>query len=193
MRRSSSRLGRRSPRRAMRKVVWARFQQNNLTLNTETLPNGPFNIATRLFPLAGFEAAYGASLIGCTIQRVRGYVAIQGAGTSAIQTRVGLKVTDDTVLAAGEGSLFDLSAQGGAEDHWMGFYPLWTSGAAATSVLASPGVDGGGLSMAHVDVRSRRKLTELGQKLVLDVSAGGAVATFDPQFFADLSILVALP
>lgn len=150
---------------------------------------------TRFNLLSGFETAYGANLIGCTVMAIRGYLGFLGQSTVAGDHafgRVGIKVTDQPqALVAGSDSLYDTTSQsGGAHDDWMAFYPLFVSSTGAGQ--ASPGWDGAGSSWARVDVQSRRRIDELGQALMLDVSLI-AVTGIDLVYAHDLSILVALP
>lgn len=146
--------------------------------------------------LTPFETAYGANLIGCTIMAIKGYVGV--LGTSAVAgdhffCRAGVKVTDQPLaLVAGGDSLYAADSNtGGAHDDWMAFWPLVVPSPVGVGT-ASPGWDGGGSAFMRVDVQSRRRLSELGQSLMLDVSAV-AVAGIDLVWTHDLSILIALP
>lgn len=108
-----------------------------------------------------------------------------------VHVRAGFKITDDpTAQGAGDQDLFNsLGQSGGAHDDWMGFFPFYVP-LSTTNVVG--GIEGGGLQAHRVDVQSRRRLSELGQALVLDVSAT-STAGADIAFTADLSVLVALP
>lgn len=150
---------------------------------------------TRFNLLTNFETAYGANLIGCTVMAVKGWLGFLGQSTVAgdnFFARVGIKVTDQPLaLVAPNDSLYDTSAQtGGAHDDWMAFFPLFVGSTGAGQ--ASPSLDGAGSGWARVDVQSRRKIQELGEALILDISAI-AVTGIDLVYAHDLSILVALP
>lgn len=144
---------------------------------------------TRFDLLSTFEAAYGANLIGCTIMRVRGYYWINVPPASVVSLRVGIKKTDNATPPDAAESLFSAGQFGGAHDDWMGF-----------EVLAGGplGVDGqyppGDMGYRLVDVRSRRRIDELGERLDLYASGLGAGTVSGAVSFAfDLSVLVALP
>jgi len=126
---------------------------------------------------------------------IKGQMGFLGQSTVAgdhFFARVGIKVTDQPLaLVAGNDSLYDTSSQtGGAHDDWMAFFPYVVPSTGAGQ--ASPGIEGVGSSVYRVDVQSRRKIGELGEVLMLDISAI-AVTGIDLVWFHDLSVLVALP
>lgn len=190
-----SRRTSRTSRRKRRQLVWARNFTTGTLIASQTVANAALATPARFNLLDTFETAYGANLIGCTIMAIKGYLGFLGQSTVAgdhFFGRVGIKVTDQPLaLVAGNDSLYDTSSQtGGAHDDWMAFFPLFVSSTGAGQV--SPGWDGAGSSWARVDVQSRRRLSELGQSLMLDVS-GIAVTGIDLVYAHDLSVLVALP
>lgn len=174
-------------------MVWARAFIPRTALVAESIGGGADIAPARFVLLDAFETAYGANLIGCTIMAVRGYMACPSPSNALedVHVRAGLKITDDaTAPPATTQSLFNAVANtGGAHDDWFGFFPMYAP-LSATNVAG--GIEGGGLQAVRVDVRSRRRLSELGQALVLDVSAR-STAGADIAFTADLSVLVALP
>lgn len=195
MRRSYSRTRRAS--RPRRKLIWARtLLRVNLNSEGDGGATG-FNEPTRFYPLDDFENAYGANLIGCTVERIRGRLTVVNGATALARTtavRVGFRITDKVETEpTGVGSLFDPSAQtGGAHDDWFG----WTS---LLAVPAASRLDNGpGLASSIVDHKVARKITELGSALELaasarDVDLVGASTGVDVALHGDFSVLVMLP
>lgn len=169
MRRSSSR---RAP--ARRRLVWARYQ-----LNSTPVVGGT---AFSAFPLDAFETAYGAQILGSTVMRVRGTIsAKQTSATSDGRCVVAMKVAD----LPGVSPESPLTA--GINDDWFMYEAF--CGVTNVPAAAEPSLQQDRL----VDVRSRRKLDELGNRLVLAIEVAGGGA--GPQFRVAmvLSILIALP
>lgn len=164
-RRSSSR-----PQR--RRLVWARYRTTSVAVVAGT--------AFTAFPLDTFETAYGAQLLGCTIMRVRGCItAKMVAGTNASFT-VAMKVADLPGVNP------EAPASSGINDDWF-MYETWAS-VTSTPTALEPSLQ----LQKEVDVRARRRLDELGQRLVLAAETSSAGAG-QYTFTAVLSILVALP
>lgn len=167
-RRSSNRRG-----GDRRRLIWARYR---LTA-TAVVAGTSFNAD----PLATFEAAYGAQLLGCTIMRVRGIIA-------AKQTSL---VSDGTLVVAMKvadlpGVSTEAPLTSGINDDWF-MYEAWAS---VTNVptASEPSYQ----LQKEIDVRARRRLDELGQRIVLSAEVAGAGAA-QYRVSAMLSILVALP
>lgn len=190
MRRSSG--SSRRPRAKRRKLIWARVTNEAGVTVIADVFGTPTSAPTRVNLLAGFETAYGANLIGVTILRTRGIMGIQlPNATEDFGVRAGIKVTDDissTVVAAD--NLYDPAATGGAHDDWMLWEPFFVPRHAATPLGTH--LDGSGLPGRVIDVKSTRRLSELGQALVLDMNSQ-STAGADPVVFFDLSLLLALP
>lgn len=190
-----SNVRRRRTSRPRRKLVWARDFTTGTLIATNTVATAAAATPTRFNLLTAFETAYGANLIGCTVMAIKGHLGFLGQSTVAgdhFFARAGIKVTDQPLaLVAGNDSLYSTDSNtGGAHDDWMAFVPFVVPSTGAGQ--ASPGIEGVGSSIARVDFQSRRKIEELGQSLMLDVSAI-AVTGIDLVYFHDLSILVALP
>lgn len=140
----------------------------------------------RLGLLDTFEVAYGANLIGCTIMRIRGIVWLATDPASSSVYRMGVKINDNRTPPDASENLFVSSEIGGAHDDWMGWYSL-AGGVTSTGQQPSDLV-----RAREVDIRSMRKLDELGQRLELYFSGLGGIAGQASIGF-DLSTLVALP
>lgn len=151
---------RRSPRR---KLVWARVTGLNVDITAGT--------ATFTNALATFETAYGASLLGCTIMRVRGmiYPGTQADGGVIV---AGLRVMEDSEFTVG----YTAAAGPGTDLHadWM----YWEA-------IPSSRNEG-----HYFDVRAMRKIDELSQGLLFSISC---IDTTVVDLDFALSILVALP
>lgn len=161
------------PTAAKRRLIWARFSSGP----TAVVAGTAFNA----FPLDTFETAYGAQLLGCTIMRVRGIIA-------AKQTSL---VSDGTLVCAMKvadlpGVTTEAPVTSGVNDDWF-MYEAWAS---VTNVptASEPSYQ----LQKEIDVRARRRLDELGQRLVFAAEVRGPGAA---QFRINvhLSILVALP
>lgn len=139
----------------------------------------------RLGLLDTFESAYGANLIGCTVMRIRGRIWQPVLPAATLQYRVGIKVSDNRTPPDAAENLFDAREIGGAHDDWMGWYVL--AGGPASAGISD------NMTMVDVDVRSRRKVDELGQRLELYTSGFTGLAAAEGVLALDLSVLVALP
>lgn len=170
-----------------RKFVWARASG---TLSPAAAVGGvpPFAppVATDL--LAPFEAAYGASLIGCTIVRIRG--AIQMIDTPAADTRVRVTVNVGSATEVARAQLasdnaYDAST---AALDYMVHEPFILPN-------SSSGLDSGDPLGRMIDVKSMRKIEEMGDALILRASASSLVAAASGDFdlMYDLSIGIKLP
>jgi len=169
----------RAPRR---KLVWARTFNSGQT-------HTPGVTSTNINPLAFFESSYGANPIGITIMAIRGNVmwTIDNSATAGERAmfRYGIRVKNDADTTAGD--LF--AAPGGSDADWM----MWDGGALHTVNGAATGTAGeGGVYRAAINNRSRRRIDELGDTLVLSSQVANASVT-PAVFFYDLSILIALP
>lgn len=175
MARSRRRVSRGTTNR--RKLVWARALQPFSALNAQ-VAQAPIRVDL----LSSFEAALSSSLIGCTIMRMRGALWVQQGSAGGVASNIvfAARVGDFTELTGG--STADQNPCTAASD-WFMYEPM------AHRTAASYGDD---LSGRLVDVRSHRKLDELGQSLLL-FAGGDAAAASTVNFGFALSILVALP
>lgn len=184
-RRSSSRA-RRSP---TRKLVWARSP----FAGTVVAEIGPgTDPPTRVDALAVFEASFGASPIGSTIVRTRGSFAVSSAGanTDIIHVRLTAYIGNNNEVTrapdANDNSFDQLSMN---RDYFM-FEPFTVVGDAQ-----EPDFSGSSLSSRLIDVKSSRKIEELNQTVIMDVSAfsPAAPAPVALTFVGDFSFLLMLP
>ena len=148
------------------------------TGTTSALP-GVTNVVGSL--LTTFETQYGAQLIGATIVRVRGIMQCGSTAASGLQQgRWGLTVSEETPAAV---DLYGL----GAHKDWFAWEPLMTQ-ASQSGSLQFPG------ATRIIDVRSARKIDELGADLYAVMTASGgntAATTFRADW--DLSFGIKLP
>jgi len=183
MRRTSSA---RRPTTQRRKLVWARLSQV-ATVTTGVPP--ALNTPARSSPLAGFETSYGAQLVGATIMRVRGAIAIAGQPTEGVHLRACMFIGDEIDIVRGAtnaDNAFD--AVSASRDYFM-MEPFYANTAAAATLTAGSELHG-----RLIDIKSHRKLDELNQSLVYDISAVSlGVANQNLTVVSNLSILVALP
>lgn len=167
IRRSSSRRG-----TTRRRLIWARYRSTSIAVVAGTA----FNVD----PLATFETAYGAQLLGCTIMRIRGSI------TAKMVAGVNAQLTWACKVADLPGTTAEAPASTGINDDWF-MYESWAS-VTSTPTALEPSVQ----LQKEIDVRARRRLDELGQRLVLaaeTTSAGAGQFTTS----AVLSFLIALP
>lgn len=147
---------------------------------------------TRFDPLQSFEDSLGASLVGSTIVRTRGYITIfngdQAAG-DVFSLRVTAYIGNNNEVQRGPNAndnAFDELSEG--KDYFL-FEPF------VSLDLAQVQVHGTDPMTRMIDVKSSRKIEELNQTVVLDVSAGGVAnpAVENIGFALDLSMLLMLP
>jgi len=133
--------------------------------------------------------AYGAALIGCTVVRIRGYLQVSetAAGNGSL-VRVGFYIGDANDVVRGPNAndnAFDSNSVG---KDYFGFEPMLAPGPAANDNTAL----GSEVSARLIDIRAMRKLEEVSQRLIMDVSGRSSTANaFTVN--ADVSILLMLP
>jgi hypothetical protein len=139
-------------RSARRKLVWA---------TADAVVNVPAGGLGNLDLLTAFEVA-GSSLLGVTIMRTHLSLAVNFVGI-ADQTRFGLIVDRKASVGAGLGP----NPSSAPEDDWMWLQNVGvtTSGAAVDTVR-----------QIHVDSRAKRKMQELQQAYLLQLSNGNAAS-----------------
>lgn len=169
-----------------RKLVWAR-RVIAVTNVPAALP--AFSAPTRVDLLSEFVTAYGAALIGCTIVRIRGFLQVSetAAGNGAL-VRAGFYIGDANDIVRGPNAndnAFDSNSVG---KDFFGFEPFQAPGPGAQDNTAL-----GSETVARlIDIRAMRKLEEVSQRLVLDVSTSSGTAN-QVIMNGDLSVLVMLP
>lgn len=168
--------------RKRRRLIWARSFNSGTTEAASVDP--AFTAPLTFNLLSTFETNYGANLVGITVMRIRGHYAILGANTDTVAVRAGIRVGDgqDFTTVSSDEDLYNPATNGGAFSDWMSFEVMGST----------PGYVNPDAQYRLVDVRSMRKIDELGQQLGLQVS-GRADAAEDFVFAYDLSILLALP
>lgn len=164
--------------------MWARDQASvNVTAAVAPALAAP----TRIDFLQDFVTAYGASIIGTTVVRVRGLVvANSGADGNNATIRMCGYIGDANDIVRGPNAndnAFDSNSVG--KDYFL-FEPFFCPD---TAVFGLTGGDG---TVRLIDVKAQRKLEEVSQRLVIDVSAAASVAT-TVNFGYDLSVLLMLP
>jgi len=161
----------RAPQR--RKLVWARqfiFAPLTLSAGAVTI----FNL------MNDFTVAMGAEPLGTTVMRVRGHLQLRG-GTAGngIRAAAGLTVAPQTITS----SLLDPAANASVHADWMYWEAFHLEPVVATEFAT--------LNMHTIDVKSRRKVEELGETLFL------ALKNTHPSdglsFTYSMSVLLALP
>lgn len=180
-------MPRRSLRRAgpRRKLVWARTQ-NSFTLSSVALP--ALSAPVRHDALAQFVQAYGASLIGTTVVRVRGILNATGNGAVAQSVTIAAYIGDANDIVRGPNAndnYYDSNSRG--KDYFM-VEPFFIPPTTASTVLFPNETQG-----RVVDVKAMRKLDEVSQRLVIDASPISGALQNNNTFNLDLSILLMLP
>jgi len=171
MRRTTSR---RFPASKRRKLVWGRL----VNLSPLEVAAGA---ATATNLLTALETDLGAQVFGATVMRIRGELMIYADNADAganlvIQAGYGITVSD----AAGTPNIF-------TDEHqdWMGYQ---------TTALVQSSTNSYREAAYHrlpIDIRSRRKLDEVGQQLTL-VQANSSLSGASVFFIRNLSVLLML-
>lgn len=171
MPRKMTRTRRTTISRPSRKFIWARhfIAEPVVDLGAPTFDDA----------LADVQTAIGADLIGSTLVRVRGNIIVQNAtDIGGFTVVVGMRVfTTSTLgtLVAGNGPVQDEYAD------WLMWEPF--------NVTAN-GNEQYGAHRKEIDVRSSRKLEEVGQSLLLSIQG---TSLNDAQVIGQLSFGVKLP
>lgn len=172
-------LARRRIRRPLspnRKFVWARH----------FLTTTHVGAAVGSDLLFQFEQDYGAQLIGATITRIRGYMfaASTSTGGTVNAFRFGARVLSGQL---------DLSSTVPDQDPWVDENADWMLWEPFPSVFVPGTGSGDQLRARMVDVKSQRRLDELGEKLVMFYSGSPGAPANEFVVGWDLSIGVKLP
>lgn len=162
--------GRRGVRRApLRKFVWARTSGGVTTQDDS--PN-----AYGVDLLGPFQEEYGSQLLGATVVRIRGIMFPRFPGIGEIENvggAAGVIVENDRILTEAPAEREFYSPFNRVHDDWLAWMPFFQVGAAEGTAATS--FNGG--SEYNVDVKSSRKIEELGQGLHLwvgrDLNMGG--------------------
>lgn len=169
-----------------RKLVWARRQASIGIVTAVALA---LAAPTRVDVLSEFVTAYGAALVGSTVVRVRGYmIGSQAAQAAVANVTACMYIGDANDVVRGPNAndnYYDSNSR--FKDYFL-VEPLFCPNTAA----AVQPIQGSDVSSRLIDVRAMRKLEEVSQRLIMDVSGFSAAVSTQP-FVADLSILIMLP
>lgn len=137
----------------------------------------------RFDALGQFEASLGASVIGTTVVRTRGYIACGPSAAEAVAIRATAYVGEDADFPVGvNDNAFGELAQNRDYFLYEPFVVTPTETAASTDV-----------SKRLIDVKSSRKIEELNQTIFLELSGLTETATDQSLVQVDLSMLLMLP
>lgn len=171
-----------------RKLVWAR-QQFGIAVATAILP--AVSAPVRIDALDEFVQAYGASMIGATVVRIRGILAVTNDNATVNQT--------SGTFTAYIGDANDIVRGPNANDN---YYDSNSRGKdyfcvepfiGPSNLASQDGLLGSDVCARVIDVRAQRKLEEVSQRLIFDISAVGPNAVNNFAMAGDLSILLMLP
>jgi len=145
--------------------------------------------------LADFQTEYGAQLLGATVMRIRGYIYPQFAtaaptGDVVGQSAFGIIVEEDDELTEGGGvgnQPFERP-----HDDWLAWLPWSGVLSDAGPVGNLPATWNSHANFWAVDIKSARRIEELGQGLHLWADFSELPET-DPSAVYDLSIGLKLP
>lgn len=135
--------------------------------------------------LAPFEASLGASTIGVTVVRTRGYIAVGATAAEILQIRATMYVGEDAdnTPDSDDNSFSDVAQN---RDYFL-YEPFVAFPAQETPNTTD-------VSRRMIDVKSSRKIEELNQTLFLEFSAINNGAGIDQSLVVgDLSLLLMLP
>lgn len=180
---------------ARRKLIWARMPRATTTLTRINGSTGGGIETADL--LADFRTLMGvtAGPVGLTVMRIRLFIewrADQTNDSISIQANglyYGIKVMD--LLDASTQETTEVPARGpmlSPHDDWMAWGQVNTKSALN---IGAPSYQYAGWS--EIDVRSMRKIDELGQTLVLQVQSTLPTAGATPSVLSTTSVLLALP
>lgn len=177
------------PRRSMTRRSVARPQRRKFVWVRHLLNSSGADVATGSDLLSQFETDYGAQLIGATIVRIRGLMyanADSGQGTTNT-FRFGARVLSGALDLSGPTP--DQSPFVDENADWM----LWEPFIQSVTTTAAGGEDQQVGLMRMIDVKSSRRLDELGERLVMFQASNPAAPTVVWSYGWDLSIGVKLP
>jgi hypothetical protein len=141
--------------------------------------------------LDDFEAAYGAQLLGATVMRIRGLVMATPAGTPATDcdwTGAIVVAPESSTAAALDPVASTTATTGYLSWMWRG-YVCFTQTAAASRQFGDSLFSTG--NSGPIDVRAKRRIDELGDRLFFVHRSTGAVVNWTTK--VRLDILIALP
>lgn len=177
-------------RGSRRKMVWVRAH-DSLTVAAAIAP--ALAAPTRVDLLSAFEASLGASPIGATVVRTRGYMTVTDVdpvANAVIAFRATAYVGNNNEVERGPDSNDNSFDQLSENKDYFLFEPFIFP---ETESVAQWG--GGDPTTRMIDVKSSRKIEELNQTIILDVSADSPnlAQTSNTGFHFDLSLLLMLP
>lgn len=174
-----------------RRLFWARTHGLQDLTTADSASTGDL--------LNDFQTQYGADLFGFTVTRIRGHISVQVAGqpdvSSPYNLSYGIRVDDESEITGGtDANQQDRLPANDPFADWMYIRNLWAIAPGSTSVEPSPTTQ---LfqNRVEIDIRSQRRLDELGQSLFQYVGVDGGVPDgFEAvNFYWDLHILCKRP
>lgn len=166
-----------------RQRVWAR--SSNLPVGTTLALGVPAVGITNV--LADYETVSGALVQGATIGGIRGWIMAQGSVSNAGAIYFGMKIGDRSFTGLPQAQLLQQApGTGGRYDDWLYHSNRVVSG--GPFAIPSPVTQ---LAQGEVIVRSKRKLPELNDTLLLFAEVPNNVGAL--TYFFDLSVLLLLP
>lgn len=139
----------------------------------------------RIDVLSQFVTAYGASLIGCTVVRMRGLLVVNTVDGNGVNLTAGAYIGDSSDITEVPDANDNYYASQATGRDYMMVEPFFAPDAAQVQLHGSPAL------ARLIDVRAQRKLDEVSQRLIIDVSSFGAVITA-VNFGLDISVLLML-
>lgn len=178
--------GSRSRTSQRRKLVWARSTVKATTAATAASP--ALAAPIRVDALAAFQTQLGARLPGYTVARIRGRAGTVGNSTTSLQT---------VMFNAWIGSVNDVVRGPNANDNYYDVTSMnrdyFMVEPFVSPVAANTQLFGNDVIHRLVDIRSSRKIEELDQTLIFDISGTSTAGADSFTFAYDLSILLMLP
>lgn len=180
-----------------RNMFWAR--------RTELVPYTNTNQGSIISLLSNFNSAYGASLFGFTVTRIRGhytwYTAGVGEPSTTSRLSVGIRTderSDAATASTGVVGIADTDPEQAVKAPYSDPYADWMY--ARNDLLIFPSTGDASPTqqqirdnMTQVDIKSQRKLSELGENLYL-MAEVNTDAEDDPWYvWYDLHILLKQP
>ena len=179
--RSTRSLARRLPPR--RRLVWARSARGG-SPTAATFAAEANGVNTVVNALSDFEGRYGASLLGCTIMRIKFsglfWTDPPAAGSSNAAFSWGFRVDNDQAVISASANAVDAD--------WMWHETRYCIHGPEDTL------DGAANREVMQDIKSKRKLDELGDGLFFHVKIEpGSTNPTTLRWLAEWSILIALP
>lgn len=161
--------------------MWARARSQNLVVAGDPTVVVP---PVRIDALGLFEASLGASAIGVTVVRTRGYISFSPTAAETLQVRVGAYVGNDSEFEAADANDNAFVDTAANRDYFL--YEPFVAFPTETPNTSD-------VTRRMIDVKSSRKIEELNQTIFLEFSGITETATDQSLCNYDLSMLLMLP